>query len=548
MKAAPPAISIAAKLRQAWRQERRFVHLRGLARFLLWLVAMVLLDLLVDWGLIFRTRLPEQSRFLLLAINAGVLGWVGWHEWLRHLRRFDPLAVALAIERQHPALASLLVSYIQLGRTAPDQPGMSPELLAAMRDQALTVTRPMDFREVVDFRQLKNLLAVAALVLTFFAGLSVVESGYLRSLLLRLAGVNAKYPTRTRIERLSGHLVVPQGAAPEIRAAVSGRVPDSGRLYVRAGRGAAWQSLALPRPEGAAPNEFRRRLPAANASLSYFVRLGDDRSDEYTVTVIPPPEVVAAQVTCHYPAYLQRPDVTEQVSELNLEVPEGTELRWALKLDAAIRALEVSLGDRRLAAAVGADGRTAAFACLATNHFRYGFRTTEKQQGFQFDSVRHSVRIVPDRPPDVALLAPADHGLATPHKRVRIVADASDDYGLAQAWLVYSVDGSNEVRLAIAALDKAKQRVDYPLALAEKIPGLRDGQVLQFHVEVSDRYPRQPHVAQSAARRLTIVNPERYLEWFRRELDAQRDEVQKAREAEEQAATQVRELKQQEAK
>ncbi len=549
MSAAHPKGSIEAKLRQAWRQERRFYNLRGVSRFLIWLVAMVLMDLLVDWGIIFRTRLPEQSRFLLLAINAVVLGWVGWHEWFRYLRRFDPLVVALEVERQHPELASMLVSYIQLQGPQPDQPDLSLELLAAMRDQALVVTRPMDFREVVNFRQLKNLLIVVSLVLLFFAGLSVVKSGHMRSLLLRMAGVSAKYPTNTKIEKISGHLVVQQGTTPEIRATVSGKVvPDSGLLYVRAGKTGNWQTLVLARQEGGKHNEFLHRLPEAGASLTYFLKIGDDRSDVYTVTVIPPPEIVSAKVTYKYPAYLKRADTSETVNELNLEAPEGTEIRWELKLDSAVRAMDVTLGDTKQAATIGADGRTAAFACLATNHFRYGFRWTEKQQGFQYDSVKNSVRIIPDRAPDVELLAPDDHGLATLNKRVRIVADASDDYALAKAWLVYSVDGHNEERLEIASLGKAKHRIDYLLALKEKIPGLRDGQILQFHVEVSDFYPNQLHVAQTAVRRLTIVNEERYLAWFRRELDAQRDEIQKAREAEEQASIKVGELKQQEAK
>mgnify|MGYP001161045100 CR=1 FL=1 len=37
------------KLLEAWKQEQRFFHLRGLGRFLVWLVAMVLVDFVVDF-------------------------------------------------------------------------------------------------------------------------------------------------------------------------------------------------------------------------------------------------------------------------------------------------------------------------------------------------------------------------------------------------------------------------------------------------------------------------------------------------------------------
>ena len=44
------------KLLEAWKQEQRFFHLRGLGRFLVWLVAMVLVDFVVDWQIFFRSR------------------------------------------------------------------------------------------------------------------------------------------------------------------------------------------------------------------------------------------------------------------------------------------------------------------------------------------------------------------------------------------------------------------------------------------------------------------------------------------------------------
>lgn len=540
--------NIEARLRQAWRQERRFYHVRGASRFLLWLVAMVLLDLAVDWGIIFRTRLPEQSRFILLAINAVVLAWVGWHEWFRFLRKFDPVVTALEVERQHPELASVLVSYTQLKDPPDNQPDVSPELLDAMRAQAVTLTRPLDFREVVEFRQLKNLMIVVASVLLLFTGLSIAKSGYMRSLFLRMAGVDARYPTQTKIVEVSGNLVIQQGSAPVIRAAVSGRVPESGQLFVRAKGTGGWQALPMARMANGNSNRFQRQLPEAQASLSYYLKIGDDRTDVFAIAVVPPPEIQSTTVTYTYPAYLNRAGATERVSELNLEVPEGTRIRWQVQVDSAVRAMAVSFGETNLAAVIGADGRTAEFEWLAAQPVRYGFRWTEQKNGFQYESVKNSIRIVPDRLPDVEILAPDDHGLATLGKRLRIVADASDDNGLAKAWLVYSIDGHNEERIDLADLSGATHRIDCTLALKDRIPGLHEGATLQFYVEVSDFYPGRAHVAQTAARRLTIVDEERYLAWFRGELDAQREEIQQARESEEQAAANVRELKLQEKK
>lgn len=541
--------SIEAKLRKAWRQERRFCHVRGVSTFLIWLVAMVVMDLLVDWGIIFKARLPENMRFILLAINVIVLGWVAWHEWFRFLRKYNPVIAALEVERQHPELASLLVSYTQMKGPQVNQPDVSPELLEAMRGQAVVVTRPMDFREVVEFRQLKNLMIVLAVVMIFFAGLSIVKSGHMKSLFLRMTGMSMKYPTNTRIEEFPGNMVVQQGTAPVVMAKVGGRVPESGIIYVRIRTG-SWQALPLTRLANAKDkdNQFQRQLPEATADLAYFLKIGDDRTDVFTIKVIPPPEISSAKVTYKYPAYLNRAGASENVTELNLEVPEGTEIFWHLKVNTAVQAMDVTVGDTVQPATIGPDGRTAEFSVMATNNLRYGFRWTEKSKGFQYQSVKNSIRLISDSPPSVEIMVPDDHGLATLNKRLLIVADASDDYGLAKAWLVYSIDGHNEERLALPDPAGTKRRLEYDLALKDKITGLAVGAKLEFHIEVADSYPRGQHVSQTTARHLTIVDEEQYLAWFRRELDMQRDEVQKARDAEEISSVKVRELKRQESK
>ena len=119
------------KLRRAWRRQRRYIHLHGLSRVLIWTVTLVALDFLIDWLFIFRLRRHAAWRLPLLLANAGVLLWAIYYEWLRHLRRFDDVRVALQIEKRHPELASLLISYVQLKDA--EQATASPALLAAMQ-------------------------------------------------------------------------------------------------------------------------------------------------------------------------------------------------------------------------------------------------------------------------------------------------------------------------------------------------------------------------------------------------------------------------------
>jgi hypothetical protein len=535
-------MTIEAKLKDAWRQERRFIHLRGLARFVIWLLAMILVDLVIDWGLIFRSRLPGEMRYFLLMVNAAVLLWVLWREWWRHLRPFDPVVVALEVEREHPELASVLVSYTQMDGPLDNQPNVSQDLVEAMRQQAVELAKPLNFREVVDFGQLRALLGVCGSVILLFALLSVNWSGHFRSLFLRLAGVDTRYPTATLIESVSGNAVVREGDDLLLRAEVSGRIPQTANLYVRTASDTRWRVVALGPSERA--GVFVRRMEEIFEDFSYYVRVGDDHSDVYAVSVVSAPRIVDCQVTFTYPDYMQREPETIATQEFNFEVPEGTRLRWQLSCEPAVSALHIAVDDDAKSAEIAADGKQAVFELTAAETLRYAFTWIEAANDFEFGDVQHTVRVIADMVPSAELLQPTTGGLATLKKTVAIHARAADDHGLSKAFLLWSIDGRNEERLEIADFaNRQNGEIRYEWSLQETIPDLKDESIINFSLEVTDAYPPAgTHTSRSASRRLTIVDSVRYLAWFRDELNAQRAEIARARDTEVKAAEEVKQL------
>ena len=196
-----PDQGIEEKLFEAWRQERKFYDFRGAARFLIWLVALLVVDLLIDWQIFFRERW-ETPGILLLLVNLIVLGWVLWKEWLRYRKPFDPVRVALEVENKHPQLRSVLVSYSQFKDMDPEKIQASPTLLKAMRDQAISLTKPLNFKEVVDFNQLKNVGLVCLVTLLCFSAAGLQWKDHMRALFMRLIGGDVDYPTNTTITKV----------------------------------------------------------------------------------------------------------------------------------------------------------------------------------------------------------------------------------------------------------------------------------------------------------------------------------------------------------
>ncbi len=237
----PAALSpdIDAKLRAAWLKERRLVHIRGICHLLAWLIALAVVDFFADWLL----QLPGWGRVTLLLINIAVMIWAGWNYWWRFLRHYDPLRVALQVEKQHGELRSLLVSYVQLradrGGFAGNAPSgaapASPQLIAAMRRQAVAFTAPIDFRQIISYGELRRIVIVSGALVALCVAMSVNWSGYARVLLVRMLDPNsdARYPTRTQIEPLEqSEIVIRQGDSVPLKFIARGLVPNEGTLYL----------------------------------------------------------------------------------------------------------------------------------------------------------------------------------------------------------------------------------------------------------------------------------------------------------------------------
>jgi len=536
------ATVVEAKLRKAWRKERRYHHGDGIAHFLVWALALILLDLLIDWLFL----LPGTGRLILLGINLAALGWVVWHYWLRYLRPYDPVRVALQVERRHPELESLLVSYVQLGGDSPEAAYVSPALLRVLRRQTIDVTQPIDFREIISYKELKRIAALSVAVIAFFALYSVNWGEYLEVLARRMFDPNYKagYPTRTTIEKITGDVTLRQGDSVTLTAWAGGLVPPRGYLYVQPKGG---EEERIPLFPGKDETEFAHRFREVFQPFEYYVRLGDARSKDFTVSVVPPPRIVETRVHLRFPKYTrERPKV---VDFLNLEVPEGTEMEWELVCDKALASAEL-IRDETDAKAMELDpaGKVARFATAATESFAYQFRWKEREHGYDYeDEVHYFVQVIPDSPPQVDLVFPTQDDKATVRKTLAANFLARDDYGIAKAWIVYQVNDGDERRRLIKDYETAlvEDAATWKLAEADSIPDLKIGDVVTYAIEVADTHEGGdgPQVSRSDARRLFIVSVPEYLSYVLEKRRALRREIEGMRAQEKEAETEVGRLK-----
>ena len=543
--------TIEEQLHQAWKQERRFVHVRGLCRCVIWLVLLVFLGLLIDWGVLFKTRMPAAVSVLLGVIALGTMVWAIRREWLRYLRPFNATRVALDVEAKHPELMSSLSSYTQMDTMA-DNSQTSTGLLNAMRDFAVQTARKLTFTDIIDFAQIKKLAIYAGVALLIAGAMSIQWSAYLEVMARRITGQGAGYPVRTQLIEISGDMTVAQGNPVDLIVKAGGVIPSNAVLHVRP-RSESGGWTEMPMDKLANGFTFRRQLAAPDRDLDYYITMGDYRSDAFSIDVVAAPRIALAQLHLEFPKYLNRPPTTSD--QLNQEVPEGSKIRWQLKTDIPVAKLGVIYGDKRLDAQVAKNGTDISFSLPADRNFTYTFEWTEGTSGkaFTFEDVQYSVKTIKDNIPRITFEGRPPQGIATVNKTANIAWQAKDDYGLGKVFLVYTLTtpGQSETpkphRIQINdPQGRISAAESYAWAPAKSIPSLKPGIEINYYLETTDLKPQSDkddeRVARSPVKQLAIVTNEDYVTWFRRELSTRNDAVRGVFKNELEASKKVKDL------
>ena len=553
------------KLKEAWSKEQSFINTRGIFRSLIWIISLIITSFIIDI-LIWKGIGDGNSHGLWLSIiNLIVIGIILKKEWLDHRKKYDPVRTALQVESKNPGLSSILITYTELSLDS-SKTNTSPEIIEAIKEKANEKTESVDFQEIVSWGQIKKILIVCGSIILLFAGMSIKWNQQVGILFQRLAGVDTNYPTETNIEKIliddqiiniGESFKVKSGGSLNIKVITSGVTVSSAQLYSRIKGAEEWNSN--PYQMDAMSNDklnYERKWEDITEDQEFYVKANDDKSQPFEIQVIKQPSYTY-QVERVFPSYInQKPETLE---ELNMDAPQGTELKWTITSSSKVKAMEVRIGEEeKLNAEISDDGKTITFSKKADKAFNYSFLWTEGQSGkdFQYVDVQNSIKVIEDTLPEIQLISPSSDGLATTKKNLNLNFKGTDDYGLGKAHLIYSVkrdgaksDGESEiVRKEIHEFEgNSSGSHTFSWKVADDIDELKAGDQISYQVEVQDLFPgEKKHIRQSATRKISIVTPERYLQWYRSELASQQDEIKRARDSEETASTEVKQLRQQE--
>ena len=561
-------INIDEKLKEAWSDERRFIHFRGIIRSLIWIVSLIITDLIVDL-LIWKGIGDNQFGAGLMVINIGIISFVIYQEWLRHLKPYDAVRTALQVEAKNPKLSSILITYTELS-AADSTSNTSEEIVQAIKEKANERTESINFQEIVSWDQIKKIFAISAAIIIVFVGISFNWTEQVGTLFKRLTLQGSNYPTQTVIGKvhIEGQEMkagkpykVKFGESLNIKVFTQEVTVPLGKLYVRTKGSEKWPSI--PQNMDPLANDklvYERILKDITEDTEFYVRVNDDTTDKnqsYEIQVIKSPTIESYEIEQIYPNYINKDP--ETVDDLTFDTPQDTTLKWKITTQTKVKAMQVRIGeDETINAEISENGKIITFSRKADKAFNYVFQWTEGQSGknFEYGDVQNNIRLIDDTLPEVQLITPSSDGLATDKKIVNLNYKGTDDYGLGKAHLIYTVkrgdresEGESEnTKKEIHDFEgKSAGTNTYEWKISDHIKELKPGDQISYQIEVEDLFPgEKKHVRQSVTRKRSIVTPERYLQWYRAELASQQDEIKRARDSEETASTQVKQLIEQE--
>ena len=497
-----------AKVRRAWKVRRA---VGGLAIVLLESLGIFTLILLADW--LYQPSPPVRTALFILGVAA--VGTLVYKHILVHVfRRIPDEQLALYVEEHRKEFQGALMTAAEFGRGRDLAPGQA-RMIAAVLDAATRRVEGVNLKAVTSLRRFRKYAVAAMVLLAVYGGLCVLfpqSVGHHASRVLApwrvmpedlapgtpgaAALEAAKPPISFALSKTHGRL--PRGGQFDLEAVLSR--PPARPVVLRfrpAAEGAAARWRDMPMKEIDRPNGFAAVLKDVNEDLEFQVSSGEYASDTFRLTVYSPLALEGLQVATRYPEYLKLPDATEIGGDVSAPVGSTVTVILAANNPLAAATLkweggpaqEFKVGEPKTAA-------VATFEVKEDASYSYALRDVDGQE--LASTVPFYVRALKDQPPMLEVKFPKMDVSAHPLGQVSVVAEASDDWGVAGADLVYEIAAEGApppVRLPMKLV--LLKGPDAPggkavsgaavFALEDLKPAAKPGTVITYHVEARDQ-------------------------------------------------------------
>ena len=451
-----------ARILGARRVWKRSLFWAGFAIVLTGIIALLVGEAVIDWLM----PLPSAVRIALLAIGTSVIVYLLYKYLIQPLRASLTLRdVALNVERNHPDLEDRLVSAIEFGNRESADP-IEAHMLQRLLEDTVARVKGVNFKATIDHSRTRKHVGIAALVLVGCFVLSLLFPTEIHTSLLRVLVPWEKTDPilTTKLAVEPGNARILRGKSLPIHVTVTGKSAEKVVLTYRA-TNAQQSATSEVEKDGQQinmlqnPNDtrgFAYEIFNIDADIEYAVVANEATSERYTVEVFEMPKVTEISVAYTYPDYTGlKPVVQTGTGDIHAVV--GTQAEIRLTTNKAIQTATFSrktdvMDDlqgsaeelRTTPASVSTDmvisgGNTLTTPVDVVDNGSYAIQLL-CIDGFNNEiPIEYTIKAIPDAVPEVVIKEPGRDVKVTKLDEVEIIAEATDDYGVAELKLMYRV-------------------------------------------------------------------------------------------------------------
>lgn len=468
-------------------------------------------------------------------------------------KNVNPYYAALRVEQTVPGAKNSIVNWLDLH--AEKLPGAIRSAVGARAAKDLTHA---DLDRAISGRRVFTLGGAAvALCIGFVVALAILGPSTFFSLFARAVQpfTETTQATRTRLTLLQpsgGDTTVPVNASILFAVRVDGRVPDANkpdavRLLLRYNQNdPVYHERPMERGDG--DREWVYRVHGFDLQNGFWYKIagGDDETKEFRVQVRSSPLITGWELKYRYRPYLVKPN--EVTDKPDIEAIRGTEVTVRARTNRTVKDGWLQIDDdtkpKPLPAFV--DGDTVQFKFIVERDGNYRVRFTSAEDEASGDSLRYTIKALPDLAPEVRLTEPGKDITLPANGVLSVAGSATDDHGLAKLTLRMKIKGGNELYPKVyreeegtvlrledgsyqRSVDAYKEVVELDKlrdAQGRALPLLKAGAVLEYWLEAVDACdypPPGPNVGVSKTFKVTIADPDK----DKKKVEDQKNEAKK---------------------
>ncbi|MCY4356626.1 MAG: hypothetical protein OXD01_03795 [Gammaproteobacteria bacterium] len=301
-----------------------------------------------------------------------------------------------------------------------------------------------------------------------------------------------------------GDIEIQRGESVTIIAQVSNAMPDSISLRLQDDR-VNWRNEVMQRDgSGSDSAYYSYFIPALQQDTTYYISFnerGEQSSQQYRISVYDLPQVDQLDLAFEYPDYTGIEDNVETDSG-DMVVPEGTVVNLNVTFNKAIEQAVVQFDQsyseiEREEQEQGVDpppyidlpltlmGNTGSGRFTVNQDGVYRIFATDFAGLQSQNPSDYFIRAIEDMPPELVLQRPGRDQEVMPLEEVVLEVNASDDYGLSEFKLNYSVVGSDEVEVNFLPDAQVRQVTGHELIYLEDL-AVEPGDFVSYFLTLAD--------------------------------------------------------------